>query len=378
MGFCPKCGKEASKDASFCSNCGHDLRAPVVVMAATTAPVSAPSSVSQPTHVLTGYCVYEKKANREISNPHRIMFRNGQAAIEGNCATCGMLMFKVTPIRLGWAKGVVIAYCFDCKKLMEINGPKKVSLEDGQPAFEGACASCGRRILIADEEATKDEYNALKWAPATAPPHVASAAAPPHVAPAYAFPLTPPNPLQAYCSNCHETREIVYPKKIVQDGRPPRLSGTCAKCGGSIGRLFHWSIGPTGAVIMYCSHCMKEVEVRNPQRNVQAGEPEMRGTCSSCGKILAAPGDEPDERQVPRQSDVPPTNSPSMQMGASESAPISSPADAPKSSLTGYCVYEKAEREIRDPRKITLNNGRPAIKGTCASCGKQIFKVESA
>ena len=44
--------------------------------------------------------------------------------------------------------------------------------------------------------------------------------------------------------------------------------------------------------------------------------------------------------------------------------------------ITGYCVYEKKKnREIKNPKQIKLKNGRPAIKGTCASCGKQIFRI---
>jgi Domain of unknown function (DUF5679) len=44
--------------------------------------------------------------------------------------------------------------------------------------------------------------------------------------------------------------------------------------------------------------------------------------------------------------------------------------------VTGYCVYEKKKnREIKNPKQIKLKNGRPAIKGTCASCGKTIFRI---
>ena len=44
--------------------------------------------------------------------------------------------------------------------------------------------------------------------------------------------------------------------------------------------------------------------------------------------------------------------------------------------VTGYCVYEKKKnREIKNPKQIKLKNGRPAIKGTCASCGKAIFRI---
>jgi hypothetical protein len=45
-------------------------------------------------------------------------------------------------------------------------------------------------------------------------------------------------------------------------------------------------------------------------------------------------------------------------------------------TVTGYCVYEKKKnREIKNPKQIKLKNGRPAIKGTCASCGKPIFRI---
>jgi len=44
--------------------------------------------------------------------------------------------------------------------------------------------------------------------------------------------------------------------------------------------------------------------------------------------------------------------------------------------VTGYCVYEKKKnREIKNPKQIKLKNGRPAIKGVCGSCGKQIFRI---
>ena len=44
--------------------------------------------------------------------------------------------------------------------------------------------------------------------------------------------------------------------------------------------------------------------------------------------------------------------------------------------VTGYCVYEKKKnREIKNPKQIKLKNGRAAIKGTCGSCGKPIFRI---
>jgi hypothetical protein len=42
---------------------------------------------------------------------------------------------------------------------------------------------------------------------------------------------------------------------------------------------------------------------------------------------------------------------------------------------TGYCVKCKASREIRDPKQITMKNGRPATQGICPVCGTRIFKI---
>lgn len=42
---------------------------------------------------------------------------------------------------------------------------------------------------------------------------------------------------------------------------------------------------------------------------------------------------------------------------------------------TGYCVKCKASREIKDPKQITMKNGRPATEGTCPVCGIRIFKI---
>ena len=49
----------------------------------------------------------------------------------------------------------------------------------------------------------------------------------------------------------------------------------------------------------------------------------------------------------------------------------------PRVSLvpTAYCVKCKAPREIVDPERITMKNGRPATGGTCPVCGTRIFKI---
>ncbi len=40
-----------------------------------------------------------------------------------------------------------------------------------------------------------------------------------------------------------------------------------------------------------------------------------------------------------------------------------------------YCVKCRAKREIKNPQKITMKNGRPATKGTCPVCGTNVFKI---
>jgi hypothetical protein len=41
----------------------------------------------------------------------------------------------------------------------------------------------------------------------------------------------------------------------------------------------------------------------------------------------------------------------------------------------GYCVKEKKKVEIKDPKQVTMKNGRAAIQGTCPDCGTKIFKI---
>jgi hypothetical protein len=45
---------------------------------------------------------------------------------------------------------------------------------------------------------------------------------------------------------------------------------------------------------------------------------------------------------------------------------------------TGYCMKCKAQREIKDPKAITMKNGRPATEGSCQVCATKIFKIGAA
>jgi hypothetical protein len=41
----------------------------------------------------------------------------------------------------------------------------------------------------------------------------------------------------------------------------------------------------------------------------------------------------------------------------------------------GYCVKCKASREIKNPQKITMKNGKPATSGSCPVCGTKMFRI---
>ena len=44
---------------------------------------------------------------------------------------------------------------------------------------------------------------------------------------------------------------------------------------------------------------------------------------------------------------------------------------------TAYCVNCKAKVEIKNPQRVTMKNGRPAMKGKCSVCGTGVYKILS-
>ena len=43
--------------------------------------------------------------------------------------------------------------------------------------------------------------------------------------------------------------------------------------------------------------------------------------------------------------------------------------------MEGYCVKCKKKREMKDTQKVTMKNGRPAMKGKCPDCGTGMYKI---
>ncbi len=42
-----------------------------------------------------------------------------------------------------------------------------------------------------------------------------------------------------------------------------------------------------------------------------------------------------------------------------------------------YCMKCRTKREMKNPEKVTLKNGRPATRGTCPTCGTKVFRIGS-
>ena len=55
-----------------------------------------------------------------------------------------------------------------------------------------------------------------------------------------------------------------------------------------------------------------------------------------------------------------------------------SPCRQPKRRSTvaeAYCVKDKKKVEVKNPQKITMKNGKPALQGTCPICGGKVFRI---
>jgi len=43
-----------------------------------------------------------------------------------------------------------------------------------------------------------------------------------------------------------------------------------------------------------------------------------------------------------------------------------------------YCVKCRAKRDVENPTKVTMKNGKPAMKGKCPVCGTSMFRIGAA
>ncbi|MDD3345606.1 MAG: DUF5679 domain-containing protein [Candidatus Omnitrophica bacterium] len=42
---------------------------------------------------------------------------------------------------------------------------------------------------------------------------------------------------------------------------------------------------------------------------------------------------------------------------------------------TGYCVKCKGKKVMKEEQKVTMKNGRQAVKGKCPDCGTGMYKI---
>lgn len=46
--------------------------------------------------------------------------------------------------------------------------------------------------------------------------------------------------------------------------------------------------------------------------------------------------------------------------------------------MQAYCVECRVNKEMKDPKDITMKNGKPATQRTCPNCGNKIFRIGEA
>ena len=46
--------------------------------------------------------------------------------------------------------------------------------------------------------------------------------------------------------------------------------------------------------------------------------------------------------------------------------------------MQAYCLKCRAKREMQNPQKVTLKNGRPATQGTCPVCATKMYRIGKA
>lgn len=43
--------------------------------------------------------------------------------------------------------------------------------------------------------------------------------------------------------------------------------------------------------------------------------------------------------------------------------------------MQAYCVKCRAETGMKDPKAVTMKNGRPVTRGTCPMCRTKMFRI---
>jgi hypothetical protein len=46
--------------------------------------------------------------------------------------------------------------------------------------------------------------------------------------------------------------------------------------------------------------------------------------------------------------------------------------------VEAYCVKCRGRRDMKDPKAVTMKNGKPATQGICPQCGTKMFRIGKA
>lgn len=43
--------------------------------------------------------------------------------------------------------------------------------------------------------------------------------------------------------------------------------------------------------------------------------------------------------------------------------------------MQAYCMKCREKIEVKDPKDVTMKNGRPATQGECPDCGTKVYRI---
>ncbi|MDO8551254.1 MAG: DUF5679 domain-containing protein [bacterium] len=43
-----------------------------------------------------------------------------------------------------------------------------------------------------------------------------------------------------------------------------------------------------------------------------------------------------------------------------------------------YCVKCRAKKDVQNPQRVTMKNGKPASQANCPDCGTKMFRIGNA
>jgi len=43
--------------------------------------------------------------------------------------------------------------------------------------------------------------------------------------------------------------------------------------------------------------------------------------------------------------------------------------------MEAFCVNCRCKKEMRDPKTVSMKNGKPATQGVCPTCGAKMFRM---